>query len=356
MRVCILGGGLAGALLTWRLAAMTTGWRFDLITGRRTDADATAASGGAVRGFEADPAQRILATASLLELIDSPTLREWSGFRQVDSIYLGADASVLSAAAAELSVQLPGSVDLLSSAQVADRGWTDVSDEQVALLERVAGYISPQCLRDNVLTELARPAGVRTVADEVSAITLNDNGSITCRWGSSAVEYDVAVIAAGAWTGAVLRANGLPADDYRVKSIQYSIYPVADWSPPEFVDEPIGLFGRPTDEGNLLLGVPTDDWNTDPDRPSVTAALHERAAKLATWRFPRLRLGAPTAQVSSTDCYCGGPMLALRAVSQAEYRLFTFTGGSGGSAKTALAASRQAASHIAEHRSDPYGM
>ena len=192
------------------------------------------------------------------------------------------------------------------------------------------------------------------MADDAGAITVNDSGTITCRWGASAAEYDIAVIAAGAWTGAVLRTGGLPADGYRVKSIQYSIYPVADWSPPEFVDEPIGLFGRPTVDGNLLLGVPTDSWNTDPDRPSVTAALHERAAKLATWRFPRLRLGAPVAQVSSTDCYCGGPMLALRAVGHAE-RLFTFTGGSGGSAKTALAASRQAASHLAEYRSDPYG-
>lgn len=355
MRVCVLGGGLAGALLTWRLAAVTSGWRFDLVVGRRTSADATAASGGAVRAYEADPAQRRLATASLLELTGSPTLREWSGFRQVDSVYLSTDGAALPGAAAELAEQLPGSVDLLSAADLGGRGWSEVPDGQVALLERVAGYISPQRLRDSVLADLAGRDNVRTVADDAGAVTLNDSGTITCRWGTSATEYDLAVIAAGAWTGAVLRASGLPADGYRVKSIQYAIYPVAGWSPPEFVDEPIGLFGRPAGDGKLLLGAPTDSWDTDPDRPSVTAALHERAAKLATWRFPRMRLGAPTAHVSSTDCYCGGPMLALRAVGPARTRLFTFTGGSGGSAKTALAASRQAASHLAEHRSDPYG-
>jgi hypothetical protein len=355
MRACVLGGGLAGALLTWRLAAITTGWRFDLVAGRRTGADATAASGGAVRGYETDPVQRELATASLLELLDSPTLREWSGFQRVDSIYVSTDGDALSAAAAELSGPRPGSVDLLSAADLADRGWSEVPDGQVALLERVAGYISPQRLRDSVLADLAGRDNVRTVNEDAAAITVNDNGTISCQWGTSATEYDLAVIAAGAWTGAILRANGLPADGYRVKSIQYSIYPVADWSPPEFVDEPIGLFGRPTVDGKLLLGAPTDSWDTVPDRPSVTAALHERAAKLATWRFARLRLGAPTAQVSSTDCYCGGPMLALRAVGPAQIRLYTFTGGSGGSAKTALAASRQAATHLAGHRSDPYG-
>ena len=105
---------------------------------------------GLSRGYEPIRAQRRLATASLLELVDSPALREWSDFRQVDSMHVSTDGAALSAAAAELAVQVPGSVDLLSAADLADRGWSEIPDGQVALLERVAGYLSPQRLRDSV--------------------------------------------------------------------------------------------------------------------------------------------------------------------------------------------------------------
>lgn len=50
--------------------------------------------------------------------------------------------------------------------------------------------------------------------------------------------------------------------------------------------------------------------------------------------------------VNSADCYADPPVLTLWSVLGSTHRLFTFTGGSGGSVKTALAASRTAASDL----------
>jgi hypothetical protein len=54
-------------------------------------------------------------------------------------------------------------------------------------------------------------------------------------------------------------------------------------------------------------------------------------------------LGSPAERVVSADSYAYPPMLALRPVQGSGGRVLTFAGGSGGSAKSALAASRRAA-------------
>jgi glycine/D-amino acid oxidase-like deaminating enzyme len=156
------------------------------------------------------------------------------------------------------------------------------------------------------------------------------------------------VVAAGQWTGKLLGASGHPAQRYRTKSIQYSIYRTGDWQPPIFVDETTGLYGRPTADGGLLLGLPVDLWDVDPDRPVVTRDMHDEAARLARHRFPGLALGPATSRVGSADCYADRPILSLRPVIDAGHRLFTFTGGAGGSVKTVLAASHRAANQLVE--------
>src|SRR5690242_3378579 len=136
MRLCIVGGGLVGATLAWRMAGAATGWRVELAAdGARPDA--TAASGGAVRGYETDPEQRWLALASLAELLGSHTLRTWTDFHPVESTYLRAGVDGLAAAAAEIEHALPGSVELVEAGELARRGWADVPPDAVAVVERL---------------------------------------------------------------------------------------------------------------------------------------------------------------------------------------------------------------------------
>jgi glycine/D-amino acid oxidase-like deaminating enzyme len=339
VRVCIVGGGLAGAMLAWRLASPA--WRLELVPGRKSTVDATAASGGAVRAFDPDPELCRLATASTAELLASRTLLRWAGFRRSETFYLPRSAEGLAGAVAGIEAALPGSAHLADGADLTRRGWVDLHTGCVAVHEHQAGYLSPAGLRAALLADAADRMSV--VDGEVAAVTLRGNGSVVCSIGGEDHEYDLVVVAAGAWTPALLRSWHLPAAGYRVQSIQYGLYLTGRWCPPTFIDEVISLFGRPAPGGSLLLGRPTRQWGVDPDRPPTTPALHAGAARLVRARFPRLRIGPAWKVVGSADCYGETPTLALRRVVDSDHRLFTFTCGAGGAAKTALAATRHAA-------------
>jgi glycine/D-amino acid oxidase-like deaminating enzyme len=224
----------------------------------------------------------------------------------------------------------------------------------VGVAESRAGYTSPVRLREAVLADGAVRRRVSVMQTAVTAVTPGER-SVGCDLAGERRHYDLVVLAAGGWTAALLRSAGLPASGYRTKSIQYSVYPAGDWCPPSFVDETTGLYGRPTAGGGLLLGLPTGQWDVDPDRPPITPALHERAAQLARDRFPKLQIGSATRSVGSFDCYSVKPVLALRPVIDGNHLLFTFSGGSGGSVKTALAASHRAVIQLVEsgHTTDP---
>jgi glycine/D-amino acid oxidase-like deaminating enzyme len=377
VRVLVIGGGLAGSLLAWRLA-QRPGTAVEVRTGHAGagGADATAASGGAVRAYDTLPEQRELAIASLVELLGSRVLRAWAGYRETGFAYLrhraatpGADTA-LAAELAEIERALPGSADLTSPAEAFSAsgafgasggqggggggpGWAG-DDTRVVVRERRAGQTSPGGLRDAVLADLAaRPRAVLRDAplDRLTAAV--------------AREYDAVVLAAGAWTPALLRASGLPAGGYRTRSIQYTVYDAGPVRPPAFTDEETGLYGLPTADGGLLLGVPTREWDVPPgatsvpvsrpgqtpsrqDQPDQPASRPDQAARLAAGCFPRLKLGDARRRVGAADCYCDPPVLALRRVSGPVPRLFTFTGGSGGCAKSALAASQRAAGRLTE--------
>ncbi len=346
MRVRVVGGGLAGSLLAWRLAQLP-GTRVELLAGSLRAADATAASGGAVRAYDALPEQRALALDSLVELLGSPVLREWAQYRETGFAYLrGADAAGqadLAQAVAEIERELPGSAELTSpsavfGARAGGPGWAG-DDTIVVIRERRAGCTSPHRLREAVLADLAGRPQARVRADPIEALRADAGRG-----------FDAVVLAVGAWTPGLLRASGRTADGYRTRSIQYTVYDSGPVRPPAFADERTGLYGLPTADGGQLLGVPTTQWDAPPGITPVTQAQdgltrHELALRLADDCFPGLKLGGVRRRVAAADCYCDPPVLALRQIGD---RAYTFTGGSGGSAKSALAASRRAAHFLAE--------
>ena len=349
LAVGVLGGGLAGSLLAWRLAVAGAA-DVTLLAGPPPEADATDASGGLVRGFETDPEACRLAVASLAELLADPALRDWAGYRETGSAYLcppGFDPAPLVAAVEE---RVPG------SAAVAAPGpeWARLPDGCVAVTERRAGNISPARLRRHVLADLRR-RGTRVVEDTAAPPRPAEDG-VSCRAGGADHRFDALVVAAGRWTGALLAAAGLPAPAVRTKLIQYAVYETEGARPPAFIDDTSGLYGRPDGDRQLLLGVPSEEWDVDPNHPRPDVRLAHRAAELAAVRLPGLRLVRRERLVAAADCYTDPPGLALRPAAPVAGRLHTFTGGSGGAAKTALAASREAAdllmAELRTHRGD----
>jgi glycine/D-amino acid oxidase-like deaminating enzyme len=365
-RICVIGGGLAGSLLAWRLASV--GAVVDLVTGA-WEVDATAVSGGVVRGFERDPLLSAAATSSLVELRASRTLRHWARYQEFGSLYLyrptRGDQGIrddqgippadpgLQPQLNDLEAQLPGSIRLLDARDLAAAGWARLPGGTIGVAERHAGAISPEGLRRGVFAELARRPAVRLLAGSVTAVRPAGGGVQVDRV-PGAGEYDLAVIAAGRWTGPLLERSGLTADGLRTKCVQYSVHEVSGPRPPAFVDETSGLYGRPVGRDRMLLGVPLDMWDVDPDEPPGSARARADATAWAALRLPRMRIvGPPTAQAVSADSYADPPTLALRPVPDADGRVLTFAGGSGGSAKSAFAVSREAAALLSSGRLAP---
>jgi glycine/D-amino acid oxidase-like deaminating enzyme len=343
MRICVIGAGLAGASLGWRLAQLPS-VQLVLAPGPTGAADATAASGGLVRGFEINPIQRRLAIDSLLELLADPVLRDWSGYTRCGSLYLPASADGLEQALAELEADLPGSAQLIDTADLANRGWAELEPGTVGVLEAEAGYLNPDRLRRSLLAELSEQPNVTVLpAGEVTGL-----GGAGFTLAGVRYDYDVVVLATGPWTPNLLREHGLDTTGLRTKAIQYTIHQATGMPSTSFVDDRTDLYGKPV-PGGVLLGLPTEAWDVLSMEPDL--ALSAAATELALRRFPQLHVQSSKTPVTAVDCYAASGLLCLRPVDGD--RLFTFTGGTGGAAKTALAASKAAAIQLAEGRQDP---
>jgi glycine/D-amino acid oxidase-like deaminating enzyme len=335
MRVIVVGAGLAGTLLAWRLQA--AGAEVTLI-GRRAAAmgDATAASGGLVRAFEPDPRLAALAAASLAELHADPVLRGWAGYREVGSLYLTTEAVPAP----------PAGAALLPAADVHRRfGLAGLPAGVTGVYEPHAGHIVAHRLRAAVLDRIVSTVDARVTA--AATETAAETVTVSLHTGETRTA-DVVVLATGPWTPDLLRAGppaspGHPA--LTTKHIQYGVHEVEGPALPSFVDETTGLYGRPADPGRMLLGVPATRYGVDPERPVPDQGLTDRVRETARHRLPGHRIGPAVRTVVACDCYCEPAGLALRRVAGT---LFTFTGGSGGAAKTALAASRAAATELTE--------
>ncbi len=354
-RIGVVGTGIAGSLLGWRLVANHPDWQVELFGAPATHGDATGVSGGLVRTFETDPVGRALAAASLAELLANPMLRTWSEYRPIGSVYLVDPSDRWAVDAARGLAGSAGSdgVCVLDAAGLAARyGWCGLPEGTVGVAETQAGNISPDSLRGRALTDLVN-RGVPVRTEPVAGLDCEPDGAVTVRTGAQpgigadTHRFDMVVVAAGRWTARVLRASGLPHQGYRVKLVQYGVYEALGSPPPAFVDDTSGLYGRGRANGQVLLGVPVHRFGIDPDRPQPDLDAQRQATDLANQRLPGLRLGRLLRVVTGADCYTEPAGLALRDVAGPAGRIFTFTGGSGGSAKLALAASARAADQLA---------
>jgi glycine/D-amino acid oxidase-like deaminating enzyme len=218
MRVCVIGAGIAGTFLAWRLANRP-GVFVDLVTGPSGD-DATAVSGGGVRAFETHPEQRRLAIESLAELLESPALLEQAAYTETGSTYLLAGSRGVEAAVSEVEHVHPDSVELVGGATLRRLGWHGLPEGTVGVLERRAGFIRPDQLRAAVIEDLASGPRASVVPGPVIRLVPHPDGSVSCRTPGSSNRYDVVAVAAGPWTPGLLSGNDLPAEPYRTKAIR----------------------------------------------------------------------------------------------------------------------------------------
>ena len=231
---------------------------------------------------------------------------------------------------------------MLDARELRAAGWAGLDDTVVGIAETRAGYLSPARLRGSVMADLAQ-RGISMLAPGL--VEHLGDGEITLA--GQRLGFDVVVIAAGAWTPSLLAASGHDVGGLTTKGIQYTLHRADGVPATAFVDDLSDLFGRPTPDG-VLLGLPTQAWHISPAGLPVDPALSARAAALAAYRFPGMTLQSASTPTTAVDCYAPDYRLELRPVAGSDGRLLTFSGGSGGSVKTVLAASHRAAEVLSD--------
>ncbi|MFD7664676.1 FAD-dependent oxidoreductase [Streptomyces sp. NPDC059788] len=341
MRAAIVGGGLAGAALGWRLAQRGASVTV-FVAGAGRWRDATGASGGLVRGFDTDPDAGRLAAESLAELRGDPRLRDWAGYQEGTSTYLlppDADVDRARGTLRTVDALLPGSAELRPAAGLAP--FRGLPEGTWCVRERHAGHVSPGRLRDSLLRAVADLGGTLRCEPVLGVLP-----GPALRLGLGVERrYDAVVLATGPWTPHLLDRWGLPDQGLSTRQIQYTLGRTVPRGLGAFVDETSGLYGRPVGTGQMLLGLPTTRWGVGPDEVARDPALARRVAECAGLRLGLTAWPGPGARtVASLDCYPVGGRggLALRGC-RPDSALYTFAGGGGGAAKTALAAGRLAA-------------
>ncbi|MFV2114310.1 FAD-dependent oxidoreductase [Micromonospora sp. LOL_025] len=335
--VAVVGAGLAGSLLALRLAEQLGGRHVELYIGTATPGrDATAVSGGLVRGFETDLDQCRLAADSLAELRRDPALADAAGYQQSSAYYFLRPGINPDRQLAVLDDTLGGSARLAPAGQVARAlGLAPRPEGTFAVVERHAGHINTDALRRHAVTRAAR-SGVRLHHEAVTSIGAGPTVTV----GDIARQHDVVVVAAGAWTGALVPVP------LRTRRIQYGVYALARPHLGCFVDDVSTLYGRSHAAGSVLLGVATSAWGAVPgdDRPDPVYVDRVSEVARAVLGLDG-RLPSPQWSAAGVDCFADEGGLRLRAVDDIP-GVFSFTGGAGSAAKSVLASSRLAAATV----------
>ena len=206
MRVCVIGAGIAGTLLAWRLSESV---EVDLVTGP-PGTDATAASGGGVRGFETHPVQRRLAIESLAELFE--TLQEEAGYTETGCTYLLPSYAGLETGGRGGGARAPGLDRDPRSRPAAPPGLARTARRHGRRL-REAGRLhqaGPAAGGGDPANSPAAP-GAGSWKGRYFGWSHTPDGSVSCRLpGLSQRRYDVVVVAAGPWTPGLLAGSALP--------------------------------------------------------------------------------------------------------------------------------------------------
>jgi sarcosine oxidase subunit beta len=232
-----------------------------------------------------------------------------------------------------------------------------VDDVGAAAYEPESGYADPVSTTLAFL-EQARSHGLR-IAEGATALGLRVEDGRACGADTNlgAVEARTTVLAGGAWTAALLRGQGieLPVRSREIGTclVDGSALPPAP-ACLTYIDDVTGGYFRPDDTGALVVGVPVDRWDVDPDAelPPLEVAQLEQARERLAHRIPLLEDAELLGTRPGFDAYTPdkhplvGRLLELN-------ELYVATGFSGGGFKIAPALGEAVAAELTGDETRP---
>lgn len=300
--VVIVGGGIMG---TAAARALASRGRAVLLLEHFTLGHANGSSGGPTRNFRLtyhDPLYVRMARASLERWRELESESGTELLRIVGGLDVG-EATAASAAALEAGGE---SFERPSAAEVADRWPMLRFDEGSAFLYQAEGAILRADEAIGALARLARSAGaelrersfvktVRPASDRVEMVTS----------GGEVIRAPVAIVAAGAWAGPLLRGAGidLPLRPTLEQSTHFdvgdasSIPTIIDWDAAP--RQPPYIVPNPFLPGEIKAGAHLSGPVIDPDRRSFEPDA-DREAGIVDWTAERL--SAPARLLRTETC------------------------------------------------------
>jgi sarcosine oxidase subunit beta len=212
-RIVIVGGGLMGLSAAFHLRRDDAGARVTVLERDRVGAAASGASAAGVRAMGRDPAERELALASLARWPDlDRELEAPTGYRRGGGLRVALDDPAWHAAPAWVAGQRADGVPVeLVDAPAARRLAPGIApscrggvhcpiDGQADAMATVRAFATAARRRGALVDEGVGAKGLVVERGRVVAVERSDGGREAC---------DVAVLAAGAWTAALLAGVGV---------------------------------------------------------------------------------------------------------------------------------------------------
>lgn len=253
--------------------------------------NATALSGGLVRGFDIEASTRDAAIESVYnsEVLRSPS----SGFRPWGALVIGVEDAEADAFIDSMSARgLAGSAEVLHGDLHPQFGIR--RSAAATVYEPRAGTVAPGLLARNFIRRAVRlPGSTFYEGETVVALEHLDNARVRVRTTSRTITTRMVVLAIGAWASRGLPGAVLPFP-VRSRAIQVSLVrrpPGA--THPTFFDRASGIYGAPIDDSTSLVGLACPEWDGFPatEFPDPVSASHERetlrqASQLLPWLDP----------------------------------------------------------------------
>jgi sarcosine oxidase, subunit beta len=289
--VAVLGAGIAGCSLAYHLAAR--GVAPVLLYDPRTPAAGATGRAAGVVTEQLWNAWDVAVTrdahreyAELARRWD-PSAFTVNGFARFTSKPEAAD--VLRGAVPRLRDWGVGVREMSSAELAREVPWTRTEDVVGAIFSPHDAVVTPNTIAE-IYAEGARNRGVEVELSTPFRSLRASEGAWEVSVGSRTVRASRVVIAAGAWTKAILREMGhpLPLAPYRT---QAAVLRPAPGGPPVFPsvhDVDLDVYVRPEANGRILAGDGTELVEVDPDRTSMSsdARFSEHLAESFGTRFP----------------------------------------------------------------------
>ncbi|WP_166459286.1 NAD(P)/FAD-dependent oxidoreductase [Amycolatopsis pithecellobii] len=344
--VAVLGGGVVGASIAHHLAG--AGVSVALVErSSGTHRSATSNTAGQIRLHHSDPADAQLAALSF------GTFENWgekiggdAGFRRTGFAFLvGERHTDILRDNVKVLTDLGVEAIVLTPAEFADRHpGLNLDGVAAVAYEPRSGYADPHRTRTAFLDQ----------ARGVTVLTSRSGGRLL--WsgqrvsgvdtGAERVAAGEVVLAAGAWSGALL---GEFAPPLRTKRVGLIVADAGDLPArehlPMVIDDLTGTYFRPAFDHSVLFGVPLEGWDTEPDDANDPPERDREAAARARIdrRLPGLARAPRTSAAAAADGYTpDGRALIGRLFAG----LYLATGFNGGGFKVAPSVGRAVAAEL----------